>query len=128
MRVFRSSDIVDIPSDRLSVRTIPLYGCMDRNPRYNSRKAGRWRETGMRDKTANNGNGTGSGVARSGTEIDTIPGATGANTGVAAWHPYNQKEVDVHREWLPMGPGARRPGEQEGRVIGVAPGPMEEGT
>ena len=34
VRVFWSSGIVDIPSDRLYVRTIPLSGCMDRRSRY----------------------------------------------------------------------------------------------
>ena len=36
VRVFGPSGIVHIPSDHLSVRTIPLYGCMDRIFRYMS--------------------------------------------------------------------------------------------
>ena len=34
VRVFESSGLKDRPSDRLSIRTIPLSGCMDRRSRY----------------------------------------------------------------------------------------------
>ena len=38
VRVFGSSGLVDIPSERLYVRTIPIYGCMDRCSSYTSPK------------------------------------------------------------------------------------------
>ena len=34
LRVFWSFGLIDRPSDRLYVRTIPLSGCMDRHYRY----------------------------------------------------------------------------------------------
>ena len=34
VRVFGSSSLVDIPSDHLYVRSIPLYGCMYRRYYY----------------------------------------------------------------------------------------------
>ena len=42
MRVFWSSGLVDRPSDRLYVRTIPLSGCMDRRSRYRQVNGGKY--------------------------------------------------------------------------------------
>ena len=70
----------------------------------------------------------GSGVTRSGTDTDTTPGSAGANTRVAAWHPWTQEEVGGFQEWAPMGAGAQRPGKQDREGRGTAPGTMEEGT
>ena len=36
MRAFRSYGIVDRPSDRLCLRTVPLYGCIERRSCYRS--------------------------------------------------------------------------------------------
>ena len=38
VRVFGSSSLVDRPPSRLSIRNIPLYGCMDRGSCYTPRK------------------------------------------------------------------------------------------
>ena len=34
VRVFGISGLIDRLSDRMYIRNIPLYGCMDRPPRY----------------------------------------------------------------------------------------------